>query len=289
LAQDWTALRSTDDRRHGRFATDSPANSAILRLTPVAKSGRFFGCSPDSDGGIEEVRATLHLAGMAGRRSAHKSGVVAHLRLYSCDGWAGQSSFSFFRVRNRIISAKEPKKLPVVSRWRRIVPLPAGGLPVDCVTGRLWTTADGAGCGCAKRWAALKCWRTSRAVAWFIGSSTARACPRERAGGRQGTLNVHGLSPQLLRTFGALTAESGQGRACLAVPRPSGDRTFDNRDVGRRPAGGRARRGRIWQAGKPFTRCGHRAYAPRTCSKTAPISPSSRACSPLAGWRRRRS
>src|SRR5580700_10472657 len=73
----------------------------------VAKFSRFFGCSPDRLG-IEEVRAyQLHLAGL-GWSWSHINQVSCALRFFFGVTLGRQEAF------DRIVSAKEPKKLPVV-------------------------------------------------------------------------------------------------------------------------------------------------------------------------------
>jgi hypothetical protein len=72
----------------------------------VAKFSRFFGCSPDLLG-IEEVRAyQLHLAGL-GWSWSHINQVSCALRFFFGVTLADPRAF------DRIISAKEPKRLPV--------------------------------------------------------------------------------------------------------------------------------------------------------------------------------
>jgi hypothetical protein len=80
----------------------------------VAKFSRFFGCSPDRLG-IEEVRAyQLHLAGL-GWSWSHINQVSCALRFFFGVTLGRPEAF------DRIISAKEPKKLPVVrSAARRL-------------------------------------------------------------------------------------------------------------------------------------------------------------------------
>ena len=73
----------------------------------VAKFSRFFACSPDRLG-IEEVRAyQLHLAGL-GWSWSHINQVSCALRFFFGVTLGRPEAF------DRIISAKEPKKLPVV-------------------------------------------------------------------------------------------------------------------------------------------------------------------------------
>ena len=77
----------------------------------VAKFSRFFGCSPDRLG-IEEVRAyQLHLAGL-GWSWSHINQVSCALRFFFGVTLGRPEAF------DRIISAKEPKKLPVVPARR---------------------------------------------------------------------------------------------------------------------------------------------------------------------------
>ncbi len=80
----------------------------------VAKFSRFFGCSPDRLG-IEEVRAyQLHLAGL-GWSWSHINQVSCALRFFFGVTLGWPQAF------DRIISAKEPKKLPVVLSGEEIV------------------------------------------------------------------------------------------------------------------------------------------------------------------------
>src|SRR5690242_20423892 len=80
----------------------------------VAKFSRFFGCPPDRLG-IEEVRAyQLHLAGL-GWSWSHINQVSCALRFFFGVTLDRPEAF------DRIISAKEPKKLPVVLSGEEIV------------------------------------------------------------------------------------------------------------------------------------------------------------------------
>jgi integrase/recombinase XerD len=80
----------------------------------VAKFSRFFGCSPDRLG-IEEVRAyQLHLAGL-GWSWSHINQVSCALRFFFGVTLGRPEAF------DRVISAKEPKKLPVVLSGEEIV------------------------------------------------------------------------------------------------------------------------------------------------------------------------
>jgi integrase/recombinase XerD len=102
----------------------------------VAKFSRFFGCPPDRLG-IEEVRAyQLHLAGL-GWSWSHINQVSCALRFFFGVTLGRPEAF------DRIISAKEPKKLPVVLSGEEIVRF------LQAVPGlRNWaalTTAYGAG------------------------------------------------------------------------------------------------------------------------------------------------
>src|SRR5271169_728348 len=82
----------------------------------VAKFSRFFACSPDRLG-IEEVRAyQLHLAGL-GWSWSHINQVSCALRFFFGVTLDRPGAF------DRIISAKEPKKLPVVLLKRKHVTL----------------------------------------------------------------------------------------------------------------------------------------------------------------------
>jgi integrase/recombinase XerD len=80
----------------------------------VAKFSRFFGCSPDRLA-IEEVRAyQLHLAGL-GWSWSHINQVSCALRFFFGVTLGRPEAF------DRISSAKEPKKLPVVLSGEEIV------------------------------------------------------------------------------------------------------------------------------------------------------------------------
>ncbi len=130
----------------------------------VAKFSRFFGCSPDRLG-IEEVRAyELHLAGL-GWSWSHINQVSCALRFFFGVTLGRPEAF------DRIISAKEPKKLPVVLSGEEIVRF------LQAVPGlrdrAALTQLMARGCGCA-RWPPSRL-ATSTAVAWSFGSSTARA------------------------------------------------------------------------------------------------------------------
>ena len=84
----------------------SPATQ-LSYVYAVAKFSRFFSCPPDRLG-IEEVRAyQLHLAGL-GWSWSHINQVSCALRFFFGVTLGRPEAF------DRIISAKEPKKLPVV-------------------------------------------------------------------------------------------------------------------------------------------------------------------------------
>jgi integrase/recombinase XerD len=105
-------VASTHDRRHDG-SQPLASNPAILRLR-----GRqvqpFFGCSPDRLG-IEEVRAyQLHLAGL-GWSWSNINQVSCALRFFFVVTLGRPEAF------DRISSAKEPKKLPVVLSGEEIV------------------------------------------------------------------------------------------------------------------------------------------------------------------------
>src|SRR3954452_16764560 len=130
----------------------------------VAKFSRFFDCSPDRLG-IEEVRAyQLHLAGL-GWSWSHINQVSCALRFFFGVTLGRPEAF------DRIISAKEPKKLPVVLSGEEIVRF------LQAVPGlrnrAALTTAYGRGCASA-RWPPSRL-ATSTAAAWSFGSNTARA------------------------------------------------------------------------------------------------------------------
>src|SRR5438270_12308501 len=106
------AAASPHDRRHDG-SQPLASNPTILRLR-----GRqvqpFFRCSPDRLG-IEEVRAYhLHLAGL-GWSWSHINSVSCALRFFFGVTLDRPEAF------DRIISAKEPKKLPVVLSGEEIV------------------------------------------------------------------------------------------------------------------------------------------------------------------------
>jgi integrase/recombinase XerD len=99
-----------DDMTVGNLST-APQQSYLYA---VAKFSRFFGCSPDRLG-IEEVRAyQLHLAGL-GWSWSHINQVSCALRFFFGVTLGRPEAF------DRIISAKEPKKLPVVLSGEEIV------------------------------------------------------------------------------------------------------------------------------------------------------------------------
>jgi hypothetical protein len=127
----------------------------------VAKFSRFFACSPDRLG-VGEVRAyQLHLAGL-GWSWSHINQVSCALRFFFGVTLGRPEAF------DRIISAKEPKKLPVVLSGEES-PFPSGGAGAAQPGGSdhsLWR-------GCA-RWPPSRL-ATSTAAAWSSGSSTARA------------------------------------------------------------------------------------------------------------------
>jgi integrase/recombinase XerD len=189
----------------------------------VAKFSRFFGCSPDRLG-IEEVRAyQLHLAGL-GWSWSHINQVSCALRFFFGVTLGRPEAF------DRIISAKEPKKLPVVLSGEEIVRF------LQAVPGlrnrAALTTAYGAGL------------RVCEVAALKVGDIDSSRMVIRVEHGKGGKDRYVMLSPQLLRILRA-----------------------------------------YWRS--PFTRCA--TASPRTCSKPAPISASSRCCSAMAGWRRRRS
>ena len=227
----------------------------------VAKFSRFFGSSPDRLG-IEEVRAyQLHLAGL-GWSWSHINQVSCALRFFfgvtlgrpeACD---------------RIISAKEPKKLPVVLSGEEIVRF------LQAVPGlrnrAALTTAYGAGL------------RVCEVAALKVGDIDSSRMVIRVEHGKGGKDRYVMLSPQLLRILRAywrLAKRPGCSPAVREIGRSAPPRC-------RRPAGWPHAR-RIWASRSPFTHCA--TASPRTCSKPAPIFASSRCCSAMAGWRRRRS
>ena len=144
----------------------------------VAKFSRFFGCSPDRLG-IEEVRAyQLHLAGL-GWSWSHINQVSCALRFFFGVTLGRPEAF------DRIIRAKEPKKLPVVLSGEEIVRFL---LAVPRLRNRAAMTKvfvpDG---GSARRPPSRL--TTSTATAWSFGSNTA---------GREDRYVM--LSPQLVHT-----------------------------------------------------------------------------------------
>ena len=226
----------------------------------VAKFSRFFGCSPDRLG-IEEVRAyQLHLAGL-GWSWSHINQVSCALRFFFGVTLGRPEAF------DRIISAKEPKKLPVVLSGEEIVRF--------CRRCRLrnraaLTTAYGAGL------------RVCEVAALKVGDIDSSRMVIRVEHGKGGKDRYVMLSPQLLRILRAYWRLVKP--ATWLFPGRQGDRRSAPRRC-RRPAGSPHAR-RIWASQSPFTRCA--TASPRTCSKPAPISASSRGLGRSA-WRRRRS
>jgi integrase/recombinase XerD len=229
----------------------------------VAKFSRFLGCSPDRLG-IEEVRAyQLHLAGLGWSWS--------HINQVSC------ASRFFFGVTlgrpeafDRIISAKEPKKLPVVLSGEEIVRF------LQAVPGlrnrAALTTAYGAGL------------RVCEVAALKVGDiDSSRMVIRVEHGKGGKDRYVMRCPPNFSASFGPTGDWLNRLPGCSLAVRGI-DQSAPRRC--RRPAGWPHAR-RIWASRSPFTRCA--TASPRTCSKPAPISASSRCCSAMAGWRRRRS
>jgi integrase/recombinase XerD len=111
MAQMTALRRRMIDDMTVRNLSPAPQQSYVYA---VAKFSRFFGCSPDRLG-IEEVRAyQLHLAGF-GWSWSYINQVSCALRF--CFGVTLGRPKAF----DRIISAKEPKKLPVVLSGEEIV------------------------------------------------------------------------------------------------------------------------------------------------------------------------
>ncbi len=228
----------------------------------VAKFSRFFGCSPDRLG-IEEVRAyQLHLAGL-GWSWSHINQVSCALRFFFGVTLGRPDAF------DRIISAKEPKKLPVVLSGEEIVRF------LQAVPGlrnrAALTTAYGAGL------------RVSEVAALKVGDIDSSRMVIRVEHGKGGKDRYVMLSPQLLRILRAYWRLAKP--AAWLFPGRQGDRPVSTATCRRPAAWPRARR--IWASRSPFTRCA--TASPRTCSKPAPISASSRCCSAMAGWQRRRS
>jgi integrase/recombinase XerD len=236
----------------------------------VAKFSRFFDCSPDRLG-IEEVRAyQLHLAGL-GWSWSHINQVSCALRFFFGVTLGRPEAF------DRIISAKEPKKLPVVLSGEEIVSF------LQAVPGlrnrAALTTAYGAGLRVCEV-AALKVGDidSSRMVIRVEHGKGGKSLPRRTPGTATSCCRPNSCAscgptgdwPS--RRPGCSPAVRGIGRSALRRCR--------------RPAGWPHAR-RIWASRSPFTRCA--IASPRTCSKPAPISALSRCCSGMAGWRPRRS
>src|SRR5439155_6626413 len=196
----------------------------------VAKFSRFFGCSPDRLG-IEEVRAyQLHLAGL-GWSWSHINQVSCALRFFFGVTLGRPEAF------DRIISAKEPKKLPVVLSGEEIVSF------LQAVPGlrnrAALTTAYGAGL------------RVCEVAALKVGDIDSSRMVIRVEHGKGGKDRYVMLSPQLLRILRAywrLTKPGG-----LAVPRPSGRSAGQHRDIANGLPGGRARGG--------SRQAGHRSHA----------------------------
>src|SRR6201997_2512117 len=111
MAQMTALRRRVIDDRTGRNLSPATQQSYVYA---VAKFSRFFSCSPDRLG-IEEVRAyQLHLAGL-GWSWSHINQVSCALRFFFGVTLNRPEAF------DRIISAKEPKKLPVVLSGEEIV------------------------------------------------------------------------------------------------------------------------------------------------------------------------
>src|SRR5712664_4005908 len=228
----------------------------------VAKFSRFFGCSPDRLG-IEEVRAyQLHLAGL-GWSWSHINQVSCALRFFFGVTLCRPEAF------DRIISAKEPKKLPVVLSGEEIVRF------LQAVPGlrnrAALTTAYGAGL------------RVCEVAALKVGDIDSSRMVIRVEHGKGGKDRYVMLSPQLLRILRAYWRLAKP--AAWLFPAIGGIARSAPRRCRRPAAWPHARR--IWASRSPFTRCA--TASPRTCSKPAPISASSRCCSAMAGWQRRRS
>src|SRR5271156_3470807 len=174
----------------------------------VAKFSRFFGCSPDRLG-IEEVRAyQLHLAGL-GWSWSHINQVSCALRFFFGVTLGRPEAF------DRIISAKEPKKLPVVLSGEEIVRF------LQAVPGlrnrAALTTAYGAG---------LRVCEVAALKVGDIDSSrmVIRVGTRQ---GRQGPLR-HAVAPAPAHPSGLLAIGQAGG---LAVSWSSGRLPGQHRDV----------------------------------------------------------
>jgi integrase/recombinase XerD len=165
---------------------------------------------------------------------------------------------------DRIISAKEPKKLPVVLSGEEIVRF------LQAVPGlrnrAALTTAYGAGL------------RVSEVAALKVGDIDSSRMVIRVEHGKGGKDRYVMLSPQLLgilRAYWRLAKPAAWLFPVKGIARSAPRRC-------RRPAAWR-----IWASRSPFIHCA--TASPRICSKPAPISASSRCCSAMAGWRRRRS
>jgi integrase/recombinase XerD len=236
----------------------------------VAKFSRFFGCSPDRLG-IEEVRAyQLHLAGL-GWSWSHINQVSCALRFFFGVTLGRPEAF------DRIIRAKEPKKLPVVLSGEEIVRF------LQAVPGlrnrAALTTAYGAGLRVCEV-AALKVGDidSSRMVIRVEHGKGGKSLPSRKRGTAMSCCR-----PNYWASFGPTGDWPSRRPGCFLVVKGI-DRSAPRRC--RWPAGWPHAR-RIWASQSPFTRCA--TASPRTCSKPAPISASSRCCWAMAGWRRRRS
>jgi site-specific recombinase XerD len=148
----------------------------------VAKFSRFFGRSPDQLG-VEEVRAyQLHLAGV-GWSWSHINQVSCALRFFFGVTLGRQEAFE------RIVSAKEPKKLPIVLSGDEIVRF------LQAVPGlrsrAALTTAYGAGL------------RVSEVTALTIADIDSRRMVIRVEHGKGGKDRYVMLSPQLLEILRA--------------------------------------------------------------------------------------
>ena len=230
----------------------------------VAKFSRFFGLPPDRLG-VEEVRAyQIHLAGL-GMSWSHINQVSCALRFFF-GVTLGRKDAAV-----RIVSAKEPKRLPVVlsvgeiTRFLEAIP----GLRNRAAL----TTAYGAGL------------RVSEVAALEVGDiDSSRMVIRVE----------HGKSLPLRRRGAARIATSCCHRSCWRSYGPIG--VWRSRRIGSSRAAMVAglsaprlcRRHAVWPRGRPvWTRPSpsipSATASPPICWRAAPISASSRFCSGMPG------
>ena len=216
------------------------SNPTILRLCgcQVQPFFRLFAGSPGDRGGS---RVKLHLAGL-GWSWSHINQVSCALRFFFGVTLGRPEAF------DRIISAKEPKKLPVVLSGEEIVRF------LQAVLGlrnrAALTTAYGAGL------------RVCEVAALKVGDIDNSRMVIRVEHGKGGKDRYVMLSPQLLRILRAYWRLVKP--ATWLFPGRQGDRQGIGRSAPRRcrrPAGWPHAR-RIWASRSPFTRCPQLRHAP---------------------------